>query len=217
MKRDFIPESKFQNLNFETKITNNPKDCFDFCNEIGPNCKIVEYYKDKELCRFYSLSNLYTTFYNNNKIIKTNVSKEECINMFNNEPNSNFFQYKNDINTECSIVTTRITPEDINDINQEDFKLDFNLKPNVKYQTDEEVVPRSDKTKEGAKENNFIPYLLVGIGIFGIFVISFLIAYGVKMITKSKAIKHVKNSKSARNKIAYKIKNAETYNKNKYN
>ncbi|ORX54230.1 hypothetical protein BCR36DRAFT_247704, partial [Piromyces finnis] len=186
-----------------------PKECFTYCNKIISNCKVVEYHKSTNLCYFYDKIEDNTIF--NQKIIKTSISKEECLNIFNNEPDSVFYKYEEkgeDIKCIIGILNETQIVEDKNIENSNDLKIPIN----AKFQIDEtSKAGQTRAQKEGAKDNNGVPLFLVFAGITGVIIITGLIVYGIKMIKKANE-KNSKNARNSRNQITYKIKATDHYN-----
>ncbi|OUM68875.1 hypothetical protein PIROE2DRAFT_57834 [Piromyces sp. E2] len=189
-----------------------PTDCLTYCSEIVPNCNIVEYHKNTKLCYFYDVIEDNTMI--NEKIKKSNISQEDCINSFNSEPDSAIYRYeRNGDTTVCTIGTINV-PEIAVNTNLKNMN-EITTPSNVKYQIIDDG-PQAGKTKdqqEGAKENNFVPLLLVTVGIIGVVLISALIFYGIKMVKKNN--ERNAETKNSRNLITYKIKTSDQYN-NRY-
>jgi len=218
-----------------------PIQCFNKCTTVGGNnrCNVVEYDQITKLCKLYDLpqdDHITLKFRFTDKELlgesfttstveslkKQNISKEECINMFNSNTESIFYNYKEDGSfTECIVGIAAASENHSFAINLNSFNAQLNyINPNTKYQVEADENTQTKKTgvtkpqKQGSKDDNGIPLLLVGIGIVGVIIITGLIYYGIRMVNKANKLNKYNSSRNTRNQISYKIKNSDPYSSN---
>lgn len=132
-----------------------PIKCFEKCTTVNANhrCNIVEYDQLTKLCQIYDLpqeANIALKFKFTEKellgesfitstiesIKKQDITKEECIDMFNSNNHSIFYNYKEGTVKECTIGIAAALEEHTFAINLNSFDTESKFS-NIKYQVDQ--------------------------------------------------------------------------------
>jgi len=147
-----------------------PLECFKHCTKVNDyRCNIVEYNHVEKLCKFFDLpKDEHTTLkfkFSNKELIgesfaastienlrKKDITKEECINMFNSNTKSIFYNYKQDgSNTECIVGLATVSNGNTFAINLDSFNNEIKyIGSNVKYQMgNTDMTGSSEDQKKG--------------------------------------------------------------------